>query len=160
MRIAILCALSLVLLAGCPKERRALDASRKAVELSAETLAVVDAEYGRVYAEKAAVALEQCETRGCYRDRMRGLDKGVRAVDTAKLSLLAIQSSLDAWEAGSPNGQTNFRRAAGCFLHTLVGLQHLLVELGVNMPNLETTIQIGIDMLGFDPSTDLCGVPA
>lgn len=164
MRVAVLAALALVMLSGCPKERRALNAARKAVELSAETVAVVDVEVAAVYTATAEAALAECENavdgRACYAAATRGASRAVQAVKSAKLSLLAIQSALDAWEAGSPNGRANFREAAGCFLHTLIGLDVLLGDLGINLPNLTTTITVGLDLLGFDESAAVCpGTP-
>ena len=67
---------------------------------------------------------------------MRRWDKTVAAVVTMKHSLLTVENSLDAWEAGSPNGQNNLLGAAACFADALVNLHALLTELDVNAPSL------------------------
>ena len=138
MKLQII-ALALVALAlvGCPRETRALNAARKAVEVAAQTVDLVDAEVAALYRVEADAALEACETRTCYRDKLRRWDKTVVAVVAMKHSLLLVEHSLDTWEAGSPNGQNNLLGAAACFAQALVDLQSLLTELDVNAPALD-----------------------
>lgn len=150
MRIAILCALSLVLLAGCPKEKRALNAARKAVEIAAQTVDLVDSEVASLYAEAGTTALAACEDRTCYDSAMRRWDKTVRGVVAMKGSLLLVETSLDAWEAGSPNGRANLLSAAACFLEGLLQLQGLLDGLGVNAPALDHGLEYTEGLFGLN----------
>lgn len=134
--LVLLLALS-TLLVGCPKEKRALNAARKAVEAAAQTLDLVDAEQANLYTEAAADALAACETRACYDAAMRRWDKTVLAVNSAKLSLLMVENALDAWEAGSPNGYNSLAGAAACFVESLLDLQRLLRDLDAPTPVLD-----------------------
>jgi hypothetical protein len=149
MRLAILCSLALVLLAGCPREKRALNAARKAVEVAAQTVALVDAEHAAMYLEASSAALELCPDRACYDAHMKRWNKTVLAVSSMKQSLLTVEVALDAWEAGSVNGALNLRGAAACFLETLVRLQDLLTDLGADAPSLNHGISYGSDLFGL-----------
>lgn len=157
LRTLIACAALLVLATGCPKEKRALNASRKAVEVAAQTVDLVDSEFSSLYSGAAPLALEQCETRACYDDKMAKWNKGVLAVASMKQSLLAVEVALDAWEAGSPNGRADLGGAAACFLETLIRLQGLLTDLGVKSPGLDRGIGYGIDLFGFDSGIECPG---
>jgi hypothetical protein len=150
VRTLIACAALLLLVAGCPKEKRALHAARKSVEVAAQTVALVDSEFSSLYAGSAPEALELCETRECYEERMAKWNRGVVAVASMKQSLLVVEVTLDAWEAGSPNGQLDLRGAAACFLETLIRLQVLLSDLGVNSPGLDRGIGYGLDLFGIE----------
>lgn len=135
LRITILALMALVLV-GCPREKRALEASRKAVEVAAMTVDLVDQQVASLFLEASSAALEACETRTCYRDLMRKWDKAVIAVVGMKSSLHLVETSLDAWEAGSPIGQSSLLGAAACFLDSLSLLQDLLSDLDVSAPAL------------------------
>ena len=150
MRLAILAALSLIVLSGCPREKRALEVSRKSVEVAAQSVALVDAEVASLYETAAAAALEECADRACYDAEVARWNKTVLAVGTMKRSLLTVEVALDAWEAGSPNGRLALRDAAACFLETLFRLQGLLSELDVRSPGLDQGIGYGVDLFGLD----------
>lgn len=126
----------LVLAAGCPKEKRALNIARKSVEISAQTVLLADLEVSFLYTDAAASALDNCTDRACYDGVMRRWDKTVVAVNSMKVSLLSLETALDAWEAGSPNGQDNLLGAAACFVKTMVNVQVLLAELGTDVPSI------------------------
>lgn len=132
--ILSLCALTL---AGCPKERRALNGARKAVEVAAQTVDLIDAEVASLYADAATTALAACETRACYDSALRRWNKTVQAVNSMKFSLLSVENALDAWEAGSPNGHNNLLEAVACFAESLASLSALLTELDVHAPSLD-----------------------
>jgi len=143
---------------GCPRETRALNAARKAVEVAAMTVDLVDAEVATLYRTEADAALVACETRTCYRNKLRRWDKTVAAVVTMKHSLLIVENSLDTWEAGSPNGQNNLLGAAACFAQALAELQALLTELDVRAPALDHGLEY-IDNL-FGTGSFACTVGA
>lgn len=136
------------LLSGCPKEKRALEVSRKTVELTAQVVVTVDREVATLYAEAAQEALAACETRLCYNGKMENWDKTAKAVAGAQASLKALDTALDVWESGSPNGQQNFLRAAGCLFDTLLHVSSLLDVVGVDVPNLGIAIDLGRNLLG------------
>lgn len=153
-------ALCLVALVGC-REGKGMKAARAAVSMSAQTVAQVDAAFASLYEEAALQALEACEDQACYTDAMRKWDKGVQAVNGMKLSLLAVETSLDAWEAGASNRQ--FHEAALCFLATLQDLDRLFDDLGVALPRdfLQRAIETGLALFNINPEADLalCGGP-
>jgi hypothetical protein len=126
-----------VFLVGCPKEKRALNAARKAVEVAAQTVALVDTETANLYRDAANVCLEASSTSPEYVACMVKWDKMVLSVGAMKNSLLLVEHSLDAWEAGSPNGENNLLGAAGCFHESLLRLQAILRDLGVDAPHLD-----------------------
>lgn len=140
----------LVFAVGCPKEKRAIEAAQKAVELSAETVDVLDVEFNKFQMEAGEQALEECPDSECFYKRMEPYQKGTTVIASMKLSLLTLDSTLEAWEAGSPNGRSNFREAAACFLYTLMRLDQLLEGVGVDLPNLQYAIDTGVDLLGFE----------
>lgn len=135
MRLLQISALALlVLAAGCPKEKKALNIARKSVEIAAHTVLLVDLEVSLLYEDARTAALAECAERVCYADKMVRWDKTVLAVDSMKLSLLTLDTALDAWEAGSPNGRDNLLGAAACFVETMVNVQSLLAVLGTDVP--------------------------
>lgn len=149
MRFALICTLALsVLLVGCPKEKRAQNHARKAVEAAALTVDLVDAEVADLYQDAAASALVACDERPCYDAAMRRWDKTVLAVNSMKRSLLIVEGALDAWQSGSPNGQANLLGSAGCFLGTMVELHVLLVDLGARAPALEQGLSFVDNLFG------------
>lgn len=150
MRIAILCTVALLALSGCPKEKRALNAARKSVEVAAQTVRLVDKEVATLYAGAADSCLDASLTREIYDACIARWDKTVQGVASMKQSLLLVEVALDAWEAGSPNGRLDLRGAAACFLETLVRLQGLLDGLGANTPALNSGINYGTDLFGLD----------
>lgn len=138
MRLALIVLLALsTLLAGCPREKRALNAARKAVEAAAQTVDLVDAEHASLYEAAAEACLEASSTRPEYDACIYKWDKTVLAVSSMKLSLLLVENALDTWEAGSPNGHNNLLSAAGCFTESLLRLQDLLRELDAPTPVLD-----------------------
>lgn len=149
MRLAVLAAVALVALTGCPKEKRALSAARKSVEVAAQTVALIDREVADLYAPEAAQCLQAHETREGYQECMKRWDKTVLGVASMKQSLLLVEVALDAWEAGSPNGRDSLRDAAACFLESLVRLQTLLDDLGAETPALDSGIDYGRDLFGL-----------
>jgi hypothetical protein len=130
----LVCSLFLV---GCPKEKRALNAARKAVEVAAQTVDLVDTETANLYRVAATECLEASSTQKEYSACMVKWDKMVPAVGAMKNSLLLVEHALDAWEAGSPNGENNLLGAAGCLHESLLRLQGILRELGVDAPHLD-----------------------
>ena len=137
MRFALVTLLACsMFLVGCPKEKRAINAARKAVEVAAQTVDTVDAEHAALYTDAAATCLASHETSTGYRACVSKWDKTVLAVNSMKLSLLMVENSLDAWEAGSPNGFNNLIGAAACFTDSLLNLQGLLREVGAATPYL------------------------
>lgn len=136
------------LLGGCPKEKRALDTARKAVEVAAQTVALVDSEVANLFAGASAEALAACETRACYDAKMRRWDKTVLAVVSMKNSLLLVENALDAWEAGSPNGHNNLLGAAACFTDSLLRLQALLADVGAETPALDQGLSFVDNLFG------------
>ena len=136
LRLLTLSLIALTLV-GCPKEKRALNAARKAVEVAAQTVDLVDAEVADLYGEASATALRECESRMCYDAALFRWNKTILAVNSMHRSLLLIETSLDAWEAGSPNGHNNLLGAAACFADSLATLSLLLDELDVNAPALD-----------------------
>jgi hypothetical protein len=154
----VLLALTLVLsvfLVGCPKEKRALNYARKAVEASALTVDLVDSEVADLYAGAATEALAACDDRACYSAAMRKWDKTVLAVNSMKRSLLIVEGSLDAWEAGSPNGQNNLLNAAGCFLGSMVELHIMLNDLGAKAPALDQGLTFVNNIFGANLSCNV-----
>jgi hypothetical protein len=156
--IILLLACSMLLM-GCPKEKRALNVARKAVEASAMTVDLIDAEASDLYTEAAASALASCETRVCYDSSMRKWNKTVLAVSSMKRSLLIVEGSLDAWEAGSPNGQNNLLNAAGCFLGSMVELHLLLNDVGARAPALEQGLSFVYNLFGASLSCNVGTTP-
>lgn len=152
VRLFIL-ALCMLTLAGCPREKRALEASRRAVEVTAQLVAIVDTEVSTGYTAAANDALVDCSTSDCYRGKMAKWDKTVVAVTTMKSSLLLVETSLDAWEAGSPNGKRNLLDAAACFVDTLVHLQSLLADVGARTATLTHAVAYADALFGLDGST-------
>jgi hypothetical protein len=150
MRLLTAIALCLCVFAfGCPKEKRALNGARKAVEVAAETVLTVDKAVAVLYSEASAEALAACETRECYDAQLYHWNKTVVAVAMMKLNLLVVEASLDAWEAGSPNGRDNLRDAAACFLESLVRLEASLNVVGADVPALNNGISLGRDLFGL-----------
>lgn len=160
MKVTLFAALAVTVLvaSGCPREKRALNAARKAVEVAAQTVDLVDAEVADLYGEASAAALGACETRACYDAALRRWDKTVLAVNSMHRSLLLIETSLDAWEAGSPNGHNNLLGAAACFADSLATLSLLLDELDVQAPALDHGLDY-VDNL-FGTTGFLCPVGA
>ena len=149
MRLVLVALLALsVFMVGCPKERRALDVARKAVEATAQTVDLIDAEAAALYTAAAGEALAACDTRPCYASAMRKWNKTVLAVNSMKLSLLVVENALDAWAAGSPNGQNNLLGAAACFFDSMVDLHILLAELDAPAPVLEQGLDYVRNLFG------------
>lgn len=134
--LVILLACSMFLV-GCPKEKRALNGARKAVEVAAQTVDLVDAEVAVLYTDASDTAIAECDTLACYDSEMRRWSKTVLAVSSMKTSLLLVENALDAWEVGSPNGHNNLLGAAACFAESLVQLHALLTDLDVKAPALD-----------------------
>lgn len=144
-----------VLLVGCPKEKRALNYARKAVEASAMTVDLVDSEVADLYADAAADALAACDDRACYDAALRKWNKTVLAVNSMKRSLHIVEGALDAWAAGSPSGQANMLNAAGCFLGSMVELHIMLVDLGAKAPALEQGLNFVNNIFGANLSCNV-----
>lgn len=149
----------LVTATGCPKDKRGLKAARMAVSLAAETVQQVDVSYTLLYEDASLEALAACEEQDCYVELMRRWDKGVRAVEGLKLSLLSVETSLDAWEAGASNAQ--FHEAALCFVASLQTLDALFDSLGVRLPQdfLQRAIDHALALFNINPQAGLalCG---
>jgi hypothetical protein len=137
-----------VLVSGCPKEKRALNGARKAVEIAAQTVDLVDAEVASLYTTASDHLFRYCETQVCYDSGMRRWNKTVVAVNSMKFSLLSVENSLDAWEAGSPNGQNNLLGAVACFAESLVNLSALLDELDVKASALDNGLDYINNLFG------------
>jgi len=137
-----------VVLAGCPKEKRALNAARKAVEVAASTVDLVDAEVSTMYTAAATECLESSDDRPAYETCVRRWNKTVLAVVSMKNSLLLVENSLDAWEAGSPNGRNNLLSAVACFSESLLRLQDILSDLGANTPALDQGLDYVDNLFG------------
>lgn len=154
MKRLVIMALSLLVLTGCPREKRAMEVSRKAVEVTAQLVQVVDQQVAGDYALAAAAALEACDTSTCYAGKMNKWNKAIQAVASMKTSLLIVEGSLDAWAAGSPNGAQNMRDAAACFLSTLGQLQRLLSDVGARTSTLAHVLAVGQSLFGL--TSDAC----
>lgn len=156
MKKLLVLALGLLVLSGCPREKRALDASRKAVEAAAELVHLVDVEVALEYKLVAEATLAECDTSSCYDEKMGKWNKTVFAVAQMKSSLHVVELALDSWEAGSPNGRDNLRSAAACFLDTLTQLQVLLSDVGAKTSTLTHGLSFARDL--FDLEGGACPV--
>jgi len=149
MRLLQILALSfLVLAAGCPKEKRALNIARKSVEISAQTVQLADLQVSFLYQDAAETCLASWDTRASYDACIAKWDKTVLAVNAMKISLLSLETALDAWEAGSPNGRDNLLGAAACFVETMVNVQSLLAVLGTDVPAINQGLATVSGMFG------------
>ncbi len=148
MKALILILMGSILLVGCPREKRALNGARKAVEIAAQTVDLVDSEVAILYTEAAVDAIVDCVDSECYSSKMRRWDKTVLAVVTMKTSLLLVENTLDVWEAGSPNGRNSLLGAAACFIESMVKLQTLLAGLDVKAPALDSGLNYTDELFG------------
>ena len=148
MKALLLILMGSLILVGCPKEKRALDTARKAVEITAQTVDLIDSEVSMLYTEAALLVLSNCSESACYELQMRRWNKTVLAVASMRTSILFIETSLDAWEAGSPNGRNSLLGAAACFIESMFELQILLRGLDANAPALDQGLDYVGDLFG------------
>ena len=148
-RITLTLLCCMVLISGCEREKKAIKTARKALEVAAQTVQLVDEQTADLYTEASLSALEACGTRVCYETEMARWDKMVKASVAMKRSLLTVEIALDAWEAGSPNGSADIRRAAGCFIGAMLELESLIQGLGAEVQGLGIGIQHGKDLFGL-----------
>ena len=149
MKIAVLC-LSALVLTGCPREKRGVEGAKTAVSLAAETVAVVDELYADLYVQAHLKVQNEVTSEQEYVLRMQRWNRGVDALKAVKLSVFMLETSLYAWEAGADRKQ--FDVAVQCFLGSLVYLDAVFDEIGVQLPKdfLGQAIAVAVSVLGVE----------
>ena len=124
--LAILAVVAYVcIVAGCGGS--AYDRARTTVATTARVVAAADAVAADVVRER----IESAETPEQLEREDRRAERVTRAFVTTHAALLAADSALDAWAAGSAD-EGSWLDAVSCALPALMGLADVLAEYGVS----------------------------
>jgi len=123
--LAGLLALGLGACGGAPQ------AVRQTLSVTATAVAATDGRLAPRYSDAAEECLAEARTRSGYEHCMRDFDAATDALEASRSSLLALESTADAWDAG---GEEDWPSLTSCVVIILTRLRDALAVVGVEVP--------------------------